>query len=125
MKRTRWKTEDSLQKEIDDFFKMCHSEEKIATRISLASYLGLTKDDFKKLCDGGFDTSRAKLSNVMRLTDVKIEEYMENLLFTKEKGHSAILFYLKSNFGWSDKCEEVKEGEKIEVNISVIEEGEG
>ena len=123
MKKSKWRTESSLQKEIDAFFEMCHEEEKVATKISLAVYLGLCKDDFLKLCNGEFDTKREKFSRVMRLADVRIEEFMENLLFTKEKGQSAILFYLKSNYGWSDKGESEKE-ESMEVNISVIEEGE-
>lgn len=125
MKKIRWKTECSLQKDIDAFFKMCEAEDKVATRISLAVFLGLTKDDFLKLSHGDFDTGKAKFSEVLKLADVRIEQYMENLLFTKEKGHSSILFYLKSNFGWSDKAEDTKEDETINVNISVIEKGDG
>lgn len=125
MKKAKWTTEGGLKRKIDSYFKECEKEEKPATKISLAVYLGLTKDEFLKMAKGDYDTDKQKFSRILHLADVRIEEYMERLLFTKEKGHSAIMFYLKSNFGWSDKMagDEAKD-EGISVNISVIEEGE-
>ena len=125
MKKARWKTECGLQRKIDSYFKECEEHDKVATKISLAVYLGLTKDEFYRLASGEYDTEGAKFSHILHLADLRIEEYMERLLFTREKGHSAIMFYLKSNFGWSDKeaKEEIKD-DSISVNISVIEEGD-
>lgn len=125
MKKARWTTEGGLQRKIDSYFRECEECDKVATKISLAVYLGLTKAEFQSLANGEYDTEDEKFSHILHLADLRIEEYMERLLFTREKGHSAIMFYLKSNFGWSDK--EAKEDAKedsISVNISVIEEGD-
>ena len=51
---------------------------------------------------------------------MKFEEYAESLLFTKDKGHTALMFYLKSNYGWSDKSEDDTDDDNISVNITVV-----
>lgn len=125
MKKAKWKTESGLKRKIDSYFQECEREEKAATKLALAVYLGLTKEEFYHMSSGKYDTEKNKFSHVLHLADTKIEEHMERLLLTKDKGQSAIMFYLKSNFGWSDKIQNSDDGEgSISVNISVIEEGD-
>ena len=49
MKKAKWTTESGLKRKIDSYFKECEKEEKPATKISLAVYLGLTKEEFLKM----------------------------------------------------------------------------
>lgn len=120
MKKEKWKTEKKLKAEINKFFRICEEEAKPVTRTSLAVYLGLTKDELMRYMSGEFDSDEVVYSKELMLADTKIEEYAERLLFTRDKGHTAIMFYLKTNFGWTEKVEEEKQNEDVSVNISVI-----
>ena len=120
MANVKWKTEKELKREVNRFFKISEEEEKPVTRCALAVFLGITKSELMSFTGGERDTESEKFSAVLKMADTKIEEYAEKLLFTKDKGHTALMFYLKSNFGWSEKGVEEEKNEDISVNISVI-----
>lgn len=109
-----------FQKSVDEYFLKCEENGKPVTRTGLAVFLGLTKDELTKLRCGEKDTKTQKYSEILRIADTKIEEYAESLLFTRDKGHTALMFYLKSNFGWNDKSGEETESGNISVKISIV-----
>ena len=109
-----------FQKSVDEYFLKCEENGKPVTRTGLAVFLGLTKDELTKLRCGEKDTKTQKYSEILRIADTKIEEYAESLLFTRYKGHTALMFYLKSNFGWNDKSGEETESGDISVKISIV-----
>jgi len=120
MANIKWKSTKELNTEVKRFFKIFSSEEKPVTRTALAVFLGITKEELMGIKNREYDTENEKFSEIINFADTKIEEYAESLLFTKDKGHTAIMFYLKTNFGWSEKTEEEEKNENITVNISVI-----
>ena len=115
MSKAKWETEKELQTIIDKYFSECEECGKPQTMLGLAVFLSVTKDELAAY------RKRGKcFSKIIKLADMRLEEYAENLLFTKDKGHTAVMFYLKSNFGWSDKIEEDVQDDNISVKITVV-----
>ena len=120
MGKAKWKTEKELCSLINKYFSECEENGKPQTLLGLAVFLSLTKDELAAYRRGDFDARGRSFSKVFRLADVKLEEYAESLLFTKDKGHTGVMFYLKSIFGWSDKTEEDERDDNISVRITVV-----
>ncbi|MBO4898453.1 MAG: hypothetical protein J5590_09175 [Clostridia bacterium] len=120
MGKAKWKTEKELKNLIDKYFSECIESGKPQTMIGLAVFLSLTKEELLAYRRGDYDMRGKSFSKIFKMADMKFEEYAESLLFTKDKGHTALMFYLKSNYGWSDKLEEETGDDNISVNITVV-----
>lgn len=120
MSKAKWKSEKELENLIDNYFLECTENGKPQTILGLAVFLSMTKDEIAAYRRGDYDTRGKCFSKIFKLADVKLEEYAENLLFTREKNHTGVVFYLKANFGWSEKTEEDEKDDDISVKITVV-----
>ena len=94
----KYKTNEELQKAIDDYFKMCDEKEKPYTITGLGLAIGL---DRKKMLEYG---EREKFSNTIKLAKERVHAYAEEHLY-KSGIAAGVIFNLKNNFGWKDKSE--------------------
>ena len=94
----KFRSVKELQKKIDEYFELCKEEKKPYTITGLALALCTTRDllvDYE---------SKDKFSDTIKRAKLKIHNYAEESLFTRNNT-SGVIFNLKNNFGWNDKTE--------------------
>ena len=107
---------EKLQKDIDDYFKMCDKKEKPYTMSGLALALDMSRQSLINYSkdEEFFDTIKKAKQRV----ETQLEE---NALFNKANPTYTI-FNLKNNFNWKDKQEHeisnIEETNKQLINIA-------
>ena len=115
-----YKSAKELDSKVKQFFSEARGSEAPVTRSALAIYLGITKDEYMRCMSGAFDTKKNVYSRVLKLAELEIERYAEELLLTRDKVSSAMMFYLKERFGWGEEATDEQDSE-VNVNVKVIE----
>ena len=94
----KYKTNEELQKAIDNYFKMCDKKEKPYTITGLGLAIGL---DRRQLLEYG---EKDVFNNTIKLAKERVHAYAEEHLY-KSGIAAGVIFNLKNNFGWKDKTE--------------------
>lgn len=94
----KYKSDEELQKAIDDYFKMCDKKEKPYTITGLGLAIGL---DRRQLLEYG---EKDVFNNTIKLAKERVHAYAEEHLY-KSGIAAGVIFNLKNNFGWKDKTE--------------------
>ncbi len=103
----KFKSVESLQAQIDYYFKSCHSDAGDIIRPYTITGLALALDTTRHtLLNYGKDEEY--LSTIKKAKQ-KIENYAEESLYTN-KHTAGIIFNLKNNYGWVDKQEVAHSG---------------
>lgn len=69
---------------------------------SLYLFLGIDKSTWSRYADAKENPKHAKICEYAKL---RCEEYLEDLVITKEKGVQGVIFNLQYNFGWKERHE--------------------
>lgn len=113
----KYKTQEQLQKGIDEYFKNCDEKGKPYTMTGLALSLGI---DRTTLINYG---ERDLFSTQLKIAKAKVEEQLEECLY-RLGNNSGVIFNLKNNYGWVDKQEqEVTETKRYNI-INDLPKGE-
>lgn len=111
----KYKTEEELQKGIDNYFKECDKLGKPYTMSGLALSLEL---DRKTLLNY---SNREKYSPLIKKAKAKVETMLEENLY-RVGNNSGIIFNLKNNYGWRDQIEvQNTEVSKLDTLLEEIE----
>ena len=94
----KYKSDEELQKAIDNYFKMCDKKEKPYTITGLGLAIGL---DRRQLLEYG---EKDVFNNTIKLAKERVHAYAEEHLY-KSGIAAGVIFNLKNNFGWKDKTE--------------------
>ena len=94
----KYKSNEELQKAIDDYFIMCDKKEKPYTITGLGLAIGL---DRRQLLEYG---EKDVFNNTIKLAKERVHAYAEEHLY-KSGIAAGVIFNLKNNFGWKDKTE--------------------
>lgn len=108
-----------MQEKVKKFFACAKENEAPVTRSALAIYLGLTKDEYKKCIGGGCDNRKNIYSRVLKMAELEFERYAEELLLTRDKVSSAMMFYLKERFGWGNEMDDADN--EVNVKVEVVD----
>lgn len=108
----KFESVEEMQKKIDEYFKTCDENGKPYTVSGLAYAL---------------DTSRRTLLNYQEKDEFfhtikkakdKIEQFNEELLYSKDVPTVGVIFNLKNNYDWKDK-QEIEADVNNDVSISI------
>lgn len=95
----KYKSENELEKAINDYFSKCDEKEKPYTMTGLALSLGI---DRTTLINYG---KRDLFSTLIKNAKARVEEQLEESLY-RLGNNSGVIFNLKNNYGWTDKIEQ-------------------
>ena len=113
-----YESAEKLQKDIDDYFKMCDKKEKPYTMSGLALTLDMSRQSLINYSkdEEFFDT--------IKKARQKVETQLEENLY-RLGNNSGVIFNLKNNFDWKDKVEVEANKEqlnKVEELLTKIKE---
>lgn len=94
----KYKSNEELEKAIDNYFKMCDEKEKPYTITGLGLAIGL---DRRQLLEYG---EKDVFNNTIKLAKERVHAYAEEHLY-KSGIATGVIFNLMNNFGWKDKRE--------------------
>ena len=110
-----------LEKEIDNYFKFCDSENeknqsklvKCYTLSGLCHYLGITRNDI------GIIIENKKSEHIISNAKLTIENFIEENLLNGKISASSAIIVLKYNFSWTDKLQKENESGDIYVDFGM------
>ena len=106
-----------MQRDIDSYFYNCDAKQRPYTVSGLANALDLTRQSLLNYAedDEFFDTIKRAKS--------KIEQFTEELLFSKDVPTAGVIFNLKNNYDWKDKQEiEADVNNDVTINIELSDD---
>jgi hypothetical protein len=95
----KFETVEQLQKAIDEYFDYCDENNKPYTVSGLAYALDTTR---RTLLDY---QEKEEFSHTIKKAKAKIEQFNEELLYSKDVPTVGVIFNLKNNYEWKDKQE--------------------
>lgn len=111
----KYKTQEELQKGIDDYFLECDNKELPYTMSGLAYSLDIDRDT---LTNYG---KRDLFSEQIKKAKQKIEKQLEENALMNKANATFTIFNLKNNYGWRDTVE-VKNDNEISKVDELLEE---
>lgn len=110
----KYKTQEELEKAINEYFDKCDKKGKPYTMTGLALSLGV---DRRTLINYG---NKDLFFSLIKNAKAKVEEQLEESLY-RLGNNSGVIFNLKNNYGWRDTVE-VKNDNEISKVDELLEE---
>lgn len=95
----KYKTQEDLQKGIDEYFKMCDEKEKPYTMSGLAYSLGIDRATLVRYSD------RDLFATQIKEAKQRVQAQLEENALTGKGNAVFTIFNLKNNYGWKDNIE--------------------
>ena len=113
----KFETVEQLQKAIDEYFDYCDENNKPYTVSGLAYALDTTR---RTLLDY---QENEEFSHTIKKAKAKIEQFNEELLYSKDVPTVGVIFNLKNNYEWKDKQEiDADLTSDVTINIELSDE---
>lgn len=111
----KFKSEEELQKCIDNYFKECDKNKKPYTMSGLALYLDIDRKTLLRY------SNKDLYAPLIKKAKAKVETMLEESLY-RVGNNSGIIFNLKNNYGWRDQIEvQNTEVSKLDTLLEEIE----
>lgn len=113
----KFESAEEVQKKIDEYFKTCDENGKPYTVSGLAYALDTSRKVLLEYQE------KDEFSNTIKKAKARIEQFNEELLYSKDVPTVGVIFNLKNNYDWKDKQEiEADVNNDVTINIELSDD---